>query len=58
MEIPGGRHWYKALTQEQADKIRDMVGRGSSQAATARAFGIGTATVCRLINGQQRRGLA
>lgn len=53
----GDRHWYKALDQEKADKIRSWVFRGQSQASVARAFGVSAATVCRLINGQQRKGL-
>lgn len=57
--LPSGeRHWYKVLDQEKADRIRSWVFRGQSQASVARALGVSPATVCRLINGQQRKELS
>jgi hypothetical protein len=57
--LPSGeRHWHKALDQDKADGIRSMVERGLSQASASKAFGVSPATVCRLINGQQRKELA
>ena len=53
----GDRHWYVAMTQEQADAIRAMVAAGSTQTAAAKSHKVGVATVCRLINGKHRMGL-